>query len=114
MNLLENVQKNLGYEPLKKVDPNTQEIKEAGEMTAEQKLAQAAIPAVLAALIKYSDSPEGINIINGDDANCLSRIYQEKENYAIKQIADYAGVPEDEARNHMGKICGEAMAVVRQ
>ena len=44
MNLLENVQKNLGYEPLKKVDPNIQEIKEAGEMTAEQKLAQAAIP----------------------------------------------------------------------
>ena len=41
MDLLEAVQKNLGYEPLKKVDPNTQEIKDAREMTAEQKLAQA-------------------------------------------------------------------------
>src|SRR5205085_10982350 len=85
-----------------------------GEMTADQKLAQAAIPAVLAALIKYSDSPEGINIINGDAANCLNRIYQGKENYAAKQIAAYAGVSEEDAENHMEKICGEAVAVVRQ
>jgi len=56
-NIVEAIQENLGYQPLKKVDPNTQEIKEAKQMSPEQRLAQAAIPAVLAAMIKYA----GIN-----------------------------------------------------
>jgi len=114
MDLLEAVQKNLGYEPLKKVDPNTQEIKDAREMTAEQKLAQAVIPSVLAALIKYSDSPEGINIMTKENENWLNHIYQGKENYAVKQIADYAGVSEEDAEYTMEKITEESVSVVRQ
>jgi len=114
MNLLETVQKDLGYEPLKKVDPNSQEIKSAGEMTPNQKLAQAAIPAVLAALIKYSDSPEGINLLTGENKNWLKLIYQGKENFAAKQVAEYASVSEQDATNTMEKIAEESVSVVRQ
>jgi len=114
MDLLETVQKNLGYEPLKKVDPNTQEINYAGAMTADQKLAQAAIPAVLAALIKYSDSPDGINIMTNGNDKWLNRLYTGKDKYVVKQVADYAGVSEEKAANTMEKIAQESVSVVRQ
>jgi hypothetical protein len=114
MNLLETVQENLGYESLKKVDPNTQEIKDARKMTPRQKLAQAAIPAVLAALIKYSDGNEGINIMTRENENWLNLIYHGKKNYAVKQVADYAGVTEEDATNAMEKISEESVTVIRQ
>ena len=114
-NILEAIQKNLGYPPLKKVDPNTQELKDAREMTPDQKLAQSAIPAVLAALIKFSDSNEGINMISGNESkDWLSVIYHGKENEAIKKIADYAGVPADVTERHMENISDEAVKIVRE
>jgi len=114
MNLLETVQNNLGYDPLKKVDPNSQEIKDARKMSSNQKLAQAAIPAVLAALIKYSDGNEGINIMTRKNENWLNLIYHGKENYAVKQIADYAGVPEQDVASTMEKVSEECVTVIRK
>jgi len=114
MNLLETIQNNLGYDPLKKVDPNSQEIKDAHKMTPDQKMAQAAIPAVLAALIKYSDGNEGINIMTGKNENWLNLIYHGKENYAVKQITDYAGVPEQDVASTMEKIAQESVSVIRK
>ena len=47
MNIIETIQKNLGFDTLKKIDPNTQET--AGEETVmgNSALAQAGIPAIL-------------------------------------------------------------------
>jgi len=114
MNLLESVQSTLGHAPLQKVDPNTQEIKDAREMTPGQKLAQAAIPAVLAAIIKYSDSNEGINIMTMENANWLRMIYHEKENEAVTKVAGYAGVSESEASDSMNKAADAAVKVIRE
>jgi hypothetical protein len=114
MNLLETVQNNLGYEPLQKVDPNNQEIRHPAEVAPEQKLAQAAIPAVLAGLLKYSDLPEGINIVTSENRNWLNRLFSGKEKFAVKQVADYAGVPEQEAEEKMEKISEESVSVVRE
>ena len=47
-NLVDAIRTNLGYPPLEKVDPNSQEIKGAKKMSSKLKLPQAAIPAVLA------------------------------------------------------------------
>src|SRR6266487_4689705 len=109
MNLLESVQINLGYKPLEKVDPNIQEIKTAREMTPDQKLAQAAIPAVLAALIKYSDSNDGTNIITMENADWLRLIYREKETEVINKVAEYAGVSVDQTSASMKKIAEESV-----
>src|SRR5689334_3074676 len=68
-NIIEAIQKNLGYEPLEKIDPNTQEAKHVRQTSAQQKLSQAAIPAVLAAMIKYSDGPEGLNLLTNNTEN---------------------------------------------
>ena len=53
-NIIEQIQTNLEYPPLHKIDPNIQETKPEFEHTGAEKLAQAAIPAVVAALYKYS------------------------------------------------------------
>ena len=66
-NLVDAIQKNLGYPPLEKVDPNSQEIKGAKKMSPAQKLPQAAIPAVLAAMIKYSDGTDGVNLLTQNE-----------------------------------------------
>jgi len=113
-NIVEAIQKNLGYQPLKKVDPNTQEIRGARKMPPEQKLPQAAIPAVLAAMIKYSDGTDGINLLSADEnQNWLTTIYGGKESDAVQKVADYAGVTADEARKQMESISQEAVRIVR-
>ena len=113
-NIVEAIQKNLGYQPLEKVDPNTQEIKDIHKMSPEQKLPQAAIPAVLAAMIKYSDSTDGINLLSdNENKNWLGTIYCGKEQDAVKKVADYAGVTTDEAKLHMEKISNEAVSIAK-
>jgi len=113
-NIVEAIQQKLGYPPLKKVDPNTQEIKDARKMSSGEKLPQAAIPAVLAAAIKYSDSNDGINLLTAEDNhNWLSTIYCGKENDAVQKVADYSGVTPDEARKHMENISNETVAIAR-
>ena len=113
-NIVEAIQQKLGYPPLKKVDPNTQEIKDARKMSPEEKLPQAAIPAVLAAAIKYSDSNDGINLLTGEgNRNWLSTIYCGKENDAVRKVAEYSGVNTDEARKQMESISNETVAIAR-
>jgi hypothetical protein len=113
-NIVEAIQKNLGYQPLKKVDPNTQEINEANKMSPEEKLSQAAIPAVLAAMIKYSDGKDGINLLSdNENKDWLGTIEGGKEQDAVKKVAEYAGVTPDEAKRHMENISNEAVRIVK-
>src|SRR5690242_16446259 len=113
--LVSAIQKNLGYPPLDKVDPNSQEIKGAKKMSTTQKLPQAAIPAVLAAMIKYSDGPDGINLLAlNENKDWLETFYGEKEKDAVKKVGDYAGVSTDEAQRNMEDISTEAVRLVRE
>lgn len=111
--IIDTIQKNLGYPPLQKVDPNTQEIKESNHMTPDLKLPQAAIPAVLAGMIKFSDSPEGVALLSdNENKDWLGTIYCGKEKDAIKKVAEYAGVTVSEAERHMENISDEAVRVI--
>jgi len=113
-NLVDAIQKNMGYPPLERVDPNSQEIKGAKKMSSAQKLPQAAIPAVLAAMIKYSDSTDGVNLLTlNENKNWLGTFYGGKEQEAVKKVADYAGVSVDEAQRNMEDISIEAVRLVR-
>ncbi|HMG67688.1 MAG TPA: hypothetical protein VK588_08380 [Chitinophagaceae bacterium] len=112
-NIIEVIQKNLGYEPLKKADPNTQEIIEASKMTPEQRLSQAAIPAVLAAMIKYSDGPEGVNLFS-ENKDWLGTIYSGKENDAIRKVADYSGMSTEVVELQMENISDEAVRIIKE
>ena len=115
-NILEIITQNLGYPELEKIDPNSQEPKHP-ERSEEEKIAQAAIPAVLAGMYKYSRIPEGQNYLSHSSSqtdDLLHNIYMGNENEAIRKVADYAGISESEAESRMEEIAEEAVIIIRK
>jgi hypothetical protein len=114
-NLVETVQRNIGYPPLHKIDPNAQEVKDISTYSIREKLAQAAIPAILAVLYKYTRSEHGRDkILSGDTPrNWLNILLERTEPKAVDKVAHYAGVSRKEAEQAMQEIANEAILVVR-
>ena len=78
INLVESIQKNLGFQPLQKIDPNTQEVKKPENMSAQDYLPQAAIPVVLLGLYKFSCTEEGnAELLRGELQNKLLKTIQQ-------------------------------------
>jgi hypothetical protein len=114
-NLVETIQNNLGFPPLQKIDPNSQEIKEKFSRTAEEKLAQAAIPAVLTALYNFTRSiNESQLILSGNEQDWLAAIFEGKETSAVEKVAAYAGVTDDKAESAMENIADETVNTLRE
>jgi hypothetical protein len=115
-NIVEAVQKNLGYPALQKVDPNSQEVKEIAHRSSDEKLAQAAITAVLAGLAKFTRSDSGADYILSNDAeqNWLELIYEGKQSEAVDKVAHYSNTSATEAEDHMQKIVREAIKLIHE
>src|SRR4051812_22774751 len=113
-NLLQTLQKNLGFAELKKVDPNTQEIK-ANTTFDEDKLNQAATSAVMAGLYKYSRCNEGSEQILCADItkNWLETIFGDSTKEAITKVANYAHISNEKAMQKMEMIARESVKVIR-
>src|ERR1700740_3695247 len=92
VNLITAIQENLGYPPLKKIDPNSQEVSIGKDDAITNKFSQAAIPAVLTALYRYVQTDEGaadvLNIKNSD--NWTAKIFDDNRREAIQTITAYA------------------------
>lgn len=116
INLVETIQKNLGYPSLQKIDPNIQETKEKILGNSQGKLAQAAIPAVLTALYKFTRTDEGCNSILSDTGNAdwLDTIFEKNETAAVDKVARYAGINPGEAESAMENIADEAVITIKK
>jgi hypothetical protein len=110
-NFVETIQKDLGFPALQKIDPNIQETKEKVAAHSEQKLAQAAIPAVLTALYKLTRTDDGCKLILGkeDHSDWLGIVFEGKEATAVDKVAHYAGVTKELAESAMENIADEAV-----
>lgn len=115
-NIVEQIQKNLGFSPLHKIDPNTQEVKHKESVAEAKSLAQAAIPATLLGLYKYGNTEQGAEeILRGSRAaDWLGIFYGDKRDETIHKVAAYAHVPEEEAAQQMDRIASEAVKIVKQ
>lgn len=115
-NWVELIQKNLGFPPLRKIDPNIQEAREKSPGEVQAKLAQAAIPAVLTALYRFTRSDEGCEAILSDQRNTdwPGVLFKGKEKVAIGKIANYAGVPLVDAERAVENIANEAIVTVKR
>jgi hypothetical protein len=115
-NIVEQIQANLAYTPVKKVDPNSQDTKKPLDDHSVEKLGQAAIPAVLTALYKFTRTEDGCNmVISGTErADWLSLIYNGKESEAVEKVAHYSGVSDNQAESHMENIADEAIKLTKQ
>jgi len=115
-NLADTIQKNLQYPPLKKVDPNTQDIKHKFEETEVDKVGQAAIPAVLTGLFMLSRTDDGcLRIMNaGEATNSLSVLFHEDEGQMIQRVANYTGFTTNQAQSHLESIADESIRVINE
>lgn len=107
---------NLGYSALQKVDPNIQDTKNHQDYASMERLAQAAIPAVLTALYKFTRTDEDCRIVlsGGEKQDWLSVIYGGKEHEAVEKVAQYAGVTQVQAENHMENIADESVKLLKE
>ena len=115
-NIVEVIQKNLGYPALQKVNPNSQEVKDVAGLSSGQKLAQSAITAVLAGLVKFTRSDNGANYIlsNDTEQNWLELIYEGKQSEAVDKVAHYSNTSVKEAEDHMQRIAREAVKLIHE
>ncbi len=115
-NIVETIQKNLGFPPLQKIDPNIQETKEKVPRQTEEKLAQAAIPAVLAALYKFTRTDDGCRAVSSesDHPDWLGTLFEGKEKWAVDKVAQYSGVTTEKAESLMENIADESINSVKK
>ncbi len=115
-NIIDTLQRKLGFAPLQKVDPNIQETKNKAMHNPADRLAQAAVPAVLAGLFELTRTEEGtMKLIRGDlSGSWLATIFRERDRETVGKIAQYAGVSEEEARVSMEKVADESIVVLKE
>ena len=114
-NIVDILQESAGFDPLQKIDPNTQDADKT-KMTKTDLLGQAAIPAVLVGLYKYSrDDINANDIIQKDIASDWANlIFGENKSSVSKEVADYAAIPIDEANIELKCIAEMAVEKIRE
>jgi hypothetical protein len=114
MKLLEVIQQHFGYPPLLKVDPNTQHVVQDNKAHAEEKFSQAAIPAVLIGLYKYTLTDIGAQAVlsGGNSSNWAKEIFPGYNDEVVKRISNYSGTPHSETNEKINDIAAKAAEVV--
>ena len=113
--LIQTIQQNLGYPPLQQIDANTQEPVIDGDAT-KNPFSQAAIPAILAGLYKYSRADEAAETIAHADmsADWLAFIFGDQKETVLIHIASYAGLSAKDTVMMLDIIVKESITVIRK
>jgi hypothetical protein len=115
MNLVETTQINLGYPPIKKIDPNTSEPKDKTDHFESGTLAQSAIPVTILGLLNYIDANElQAAELNAEIHGELDLIFAGKKSEIISRVAKYSGVTEHQTALEMNFILKEAIRVSKE
>ena len=108
IDLIEQIRSQLGYKPLPKIDPNTQE--PASSEAAIPDIGNAAIPAVLAGFYKGTRSEEAADkVINTNDKDILQELFCEQTEEVKQSVAAYSRVSPGAAEAEMKKIAAAVM-----
>ena len=115
INLVETIQKNLGFHELQKIDPNTQEVKKPENLSAQDYLPQAAIPVVLLGLYKFSRTEDGnTELLKGELQNkLLKTIFGKNSQQVIDKVATYTENTSEYTADKMEIIAWKALHIIR-
>lgn len=115
INLLEEVQKNLGYPPLKKIDATTEETKPTGENVAEDTFSQAAIPAVLAGFYRFVQTDAGATKVlqHNESTGWMDTIFGADKTETVQKIINYSGGLSENREEDIDAIANEAVRVTK-
>lgn len=116
MNLPETLQQHFGFAPLKKIDPNTQEVIKDSTKPDNDRLGQAAIPAVLTGLYKYSTQDEGAaDILRGAySTDWVEKVFGQHYDLVVDHVAAYSFTGAAEAEEVMNNIAIKAGEIAKQ
>jgi hypothetical protein len=111
VNLIKKIQENLGFPPLKKIDPNTQQPATDNNNVIENKFSQ-----VVTAFYRFVQTDEGageiLSIKNSD--NWIAKIFDDNRKEAIEKISAYALQSNEEPIGKMNAIANEAVKVAKE
>ena len=111
IDLIEEIRSQLGYKPLPKIDPNTQE--PSSPETPD--IGNAAVPAVLAGFYKGTRSEEAADkLIHTNDENMLHEMFCEHTEEAIQAVANYARVSPSAAQTEMQNVISATKDVMQK
>lgn len=113
INLIETLQKRLGYAPLQKVDPNTQEIEKGKSVNL---LAQSVIPAVAAGLYKITRSKEGaVMLLRGNfSTGWAEALFGENADMLVDNVSTYANVDRKKVLVEIERTGEEAVKIIQE
>lgn len=116
VNLIKKIQENLGFPPLKKIDPNTQQPATDNNNVVENKFSQAAIPAVVTAFYRFVQTDEGAGEVLSikNSGNWIAKIFDDNRKEAIEKISAYAQQSNEEPIAKMNAIANEAVKVTKE
>lgn len=116
IDIVEIIQQKLGFPALQKIDPNTQEVKKPENVSPQDYLGQAAIPAVLTGLFKYSRTEAGnAEIISGAlTGNLIEEIFGDTKEQAVEKVASFTGNSAEYAAGKMELIARAAIEAIRE
>jgi hypothetical protein len=116
VNILEKVQQHLNYQPLQKIDPNTQEVVVDNNTPNEDRFSQAAIPAAIIAFYKFSTTENGAATILQMEASSdwLTTIFGKKKDAFINSICSYANQPFQNCLNNIYAIFSATLRAIKE
>lgn len=113
-NIIDMIRKNLGFDELHKVDPNTQDIAAGLKTFGMTSVAQGTIPSVVCAICNHLETPGNREfIITGDSNNWLKTIFGEKEDELLEKLSEYSNTTVIAVKGEAEHIANEAVRLVR-
>jgi hypothetical protein len=112
-NLLHSLQDSLGLNPIKKIDPNTQQVIHPEN---HDKFSQSAVPTVLLGLYKFGNTEQGsASILRGSaGGDWFSEFFGDKTDEAIAKVSEYSGESTDYTSSGLREIANRAVGLIRE
>ena len=115
MNIIETVQKNLGFNALKKIDPNTQDTPGTDIVIGNDAIAQAGIPAILLGIYNRLEMNPAVSELDIDQTgSLLERVFGKSTEDVVKRIYDYSRIQDKHSIQQLEHIASEAMRVIKE
>lgn len=113
MNIIETVQKNLGFVALEKIDPNTQETMGSDMVIGNQAISQAGIPAILLGIYNRLELNPELGFLD-EKANLLEKIFGASKGKVVQRIIDYSRIKDKHSEQQLEHIAAESMRVISE
>src|ERR1700676_2145987 len=111
MSIIETIQKNLGFDALKKIDPNTQETKGEDTAMGNSAIAQAGIPAILLGIYNKLEENPDLSVFETDQGNLLESIFGKSTETVVNQIDNYSKIKDKHSTQQLEHIASESLRI---